>query len=260
MYDAHHDEASDPNAPRCSITTFLHRVAFTVLHASFFLENKNHEDEQQQVINKYNSLPLHALQNQQQQHQYQSPHLQQSRPVSSLSHVNNNNGNHYHNYSSAHQHHHNNNGLHQSPSWSNGNATGPDGPLRLSYVTERILASILPARRHRYRNGSTTPQPTTTTTPGGSPGFVDEHERELIEMLEQKHERNYRIFDLESCIASISLEKLCELCKHIDSWLGSGKEKIVVLQDRRRPLLCLVGTSPPDWLAGMRPALQAVAA
>uniref|UniRef100_A0A8D8AMD5 Tensin-1 n=1 Tax=Culex pipiens TaxID=7175 RepID=A0A8D8AMD5_CULPI len=207
--------------------------SMTVEYATVEVRQKNHEDEQQQVINKYNSLPLHALQNQQQQHQYQSPHLQQSRPASSLSHVNNNNGNHYHNYSSAHQHHHNNNnGLHQSPSWSNGNgnATGPDGPLRLSYVTERILASILPARRHRYRNGSTTPQP--TTTPGGSPGFVDEHERELIEMLEQKHERNYRIFDLESCIASISLEKLCELCKHIDSWLGSGKEKIVVLQDR----------------------------
>ncbi|XP_038105876.1 uncharacterized protein LOC6037355 isoform X3 [Culex quinquefasciatus] len=216
-------------ALRCAI------CEFTCHQRCVLLQQKNHEDEQQQVINKYNSLPLHALQNQQQQHQYQSPHLQQSRPASSLSHVNNNNGNHYHNYSSAHQHHHNNNnnnGLHQSPSWSNGNATGPDGPLRLSYVTERILASILPARRHRYRNGSTTPQPTTTTTPGGSPGFVDEHERELIEMLEQKHERNYRIFDLESCIASISLEKLCELCKHIDSWLGSGKEKIVVLQDR----------------------------
>lgn len=39
MYDDHYDEACDPNAPRCSITTFLHRVAFTVLHASLFLEN-----------------------------------------------------------------------------------------------------------------------------------------------------------------------------------------------------------------------------
>lgn len=51
-------------------------------------------------------------------------------------------------------------------------------------------------------------------------------------MLEQKHGKNYRIFDLESCIATITLEKLCELCKHIDSWLGSGREKVVVLQDR----------------------------
>lgn len=45
-------------------------------------------------------------------------------------------------------------------------------------------------------------------------------------------EQNYRLFDLESCIATITLEKLCELCKRIDSWLGNGREKVVVLQDR----------------------------
>lgn len=44
--------------------------------------------------------------------------------------------------------------------------------------------------------------------------------------------KNYKMFDLESCISTITLEKLCELCKHIDSWLGSGREKVVVLQDR----------------------------
>jgi len=39
MYDENCDEViADPNAPRCSIVTFLHRVAFTVLHASLFLE------------------------------------------------------------------------------------------------------------------------------------------------------------------------------------------------------------------------------
>ncbi|XP_058452418.1 uncharacterized protein LOC131431017 isoform X3 [Malaya genurostris] len=190
------------------------------------IDNKNqHEDEQQQIINKYNSLPIQQQQQQQQQH-HQSQHLPQSRPASSLSHVNNNtsnttttssNGNHYHNYS---VHHQTATANQQQNSYNNNNnsAGSNESALRLSYVTERILASILPARR-RIRNG-------------GSPGFVDEHERELIEMLEQKHEKNYRIFDLESCIASISLEKLCELCKHIDSWLGSGKEKIVVLQDR----------------------------
>ncbi|XP_062560526.1 tensin-2 isoform X3 [Armigeres subalbatus] len=234
MYDDHYDEASDPNAPRCSITTFLHRIAFTVLHASLFLENKNaHEDEQQQlqqqqIINsKYNSLPI--------QHQ-------QTRQTTNLNHVNNNSipngGTHYqqHNYSSqVHQYQHQQQQQQQqqqqSPSQRQYHSTGSNNnqdrestaatSLRLSYVTERILASILPARR-AIRNGTTTPVP----------GCADEHERELIEMLEQKHEKNYRIFDLESCIASISLEKLCELCKHIDSWLGSGKEKIVVLQDR----------------------------
>ncbi|XP_055683300.1 uncharacterized protein LOC129790094 isoform X13 [Lutzomyia longipalpis] len=94
--------------------------------------------------------------------------------------------------------------------------------LRLYYVTERILASVLPPRTssvdHHVRPHSGTEE--------------DEYERELITMLEQKHNKNYQMFDLESCIATISLEKLCELCKHIDAWLGGGREKVVVLQDR----------------------------
>lgn len=44
--------------------------------------------------------------------------------------------------------------------------------------------------------------------------------------------QNYKLFDLESCISTVTLEKLCELCKHIDAWLSSGREKVVVLQDR----------------------------
>ncbi|XP_055617746.1 uncharacterized protein LOC129763045 isoform X3 [Toxorhynchites rutilus septentrionalis] len=197
-----------------------------VEYARVELRKKNsHEEEQQQqqqqIVNKYNSLPIHSNHNQ------QPP----SRPGSNLNHVNNNNnyssnGSQYHDYSSVHHHHQQqqqqqtqNQNLHpQTPVSSYHSPGSNDSALRLSYVTERILASILPARRSR--NGAT------------SPVFADEHERELIDMLEQKHEKNYRIFDLESCIASISLEKLCELCKHIDSWLGSGKEKIVVLQDR----------------------------
>lgn len=74
--------------------------------------------------------------------------------------------------------------LYQRGSSSNYGPAGSNdsSSLRLSYVTERILASILPARR--ARNGTTT-----GSTTSGSPGFVDEHERELIEMLEQKHEK-----------------------------------------------------------------------
>lgn len=99
--------------------------------------------------------------------------------------------------------------------------------LRLHYITERILASVLPARNTsdagaQRQNGSVT----------GEEDYEDEHERELISMLEQKHGKNYRVFDLESCLATITLEKLCELCKHIDAWLGSGRDKVVVLQDR----------------------------
>lgn len=61
---------------------------------------------------------------------------------------------------------------------------------------------------------------------------TDKYETDLIHMLEQKHGKNFRLFDLESCIPTISLERLCELCKHIESWLSSGLNKMVVLQDR----------------------------
>uniref|UniRef100_A0A182T4J1 Uncharacterized protein n=1 Tax=Anopheles maculatus TaxID=74869 RepID=A0A182T4J1_9DIPT len=166
-------------------------------------------------------LPLHAINNGQQQ--------QQPRPTTTnLNHVNNN---HYNNYSlqpyynrqpqqqqhqSPHQHH-------SYPVARIAEEPAPQS-LRLNYVTERILASTLPARR--LQNGSSSPHASNGSLP------ADEHERELISMLEQKHKQNYRILDLESRLVNITLEKLCELCKYIDSWLGSGKEKIVVLQDR----------------------------
>lgn len=94
-----------------------------------------------------------------------------------------------------------------------------------------MLASVLPSRpvseSRRVQNGHASDRGTTT-----GDEFEDEHEREMILMLEQKHGKNYRVFDLESCLATITLEKLCELCKHIDAWLGSGRDKVVVLQDR----------------------------
>uniref|UniRef100_A0A182UVH5 C2 tensin-type domain-containing protein n=1 Tax=Anopheles merus TaxID=30066 RepID=A0A182UVH5_ANOME len=222
MYDDHYDETNDPTVPRCSVTTFLHRIAFTVLHASFFLENKNGREEEQQTINKYNSLPLHTTNAQQQQ--------QQPRPTTNLNHVNNN---HYHNYSLQPYYNRQQQQQHQQQQQQLQHHSYPvaridEEPaaqsLRLNYVTERILASTLPARR--LQNGSSSPH-----APNGTPP-VDEHERELINMLEQKHKQNYRILDLEARLVNITLEKLCELCKYIDSWLGSGKEKIVVLQDR----------------------------
>uniref|UniRef100_A0A336KV22 CSON000681 protein n=1 Tax=Culicoides sonorensis TaxID=179676 RepID=A0A336KV22_CULSO len=116
------------------------------------------------------------------------------------------------------------------------NNASTSNALRLHYITERILASVLPGRTHaevvqrrqqQQNNGHCSDRGTTT-----GDEFEDEYERELILMLEQKHGKNYRVFDLESCLAVITLEKLCELCKHIDSWLGSGRERVVVLQDR----------------------------
>ncbi|XP_055843548.1 uncharacterized protein LOC129910267 isoform X4 [Episyrphus balteatus] len=86
--------------------------------------------------------------------------------------------------------------------------------LRLHYVTERILAYILPTQNGNYFDEH------------------DQYEKEVIPMLEQKHGHNYQLFNLETCISVITLERICELCKHIDKWLGSGQEKVVVLQDR----------------------------
>ncbi|XP_055913636.1 tensin-1 isoform X3 [Eupeodes corollae] len=86
---------------------------------------------------------------------------------------------------------------------------------RIHYVTERILAYILPSAQN-----------------GNHFDANDQYEKEVIPMLEQKHGQNYKLFNLETCISVITLERICELCKHIDKWLGSGQEKVVVLQDR----------------------------
>uniref|UniRef100_A0A4Y0BGX0 Tensin n=1 Tax=Anopheles funestus TaxID=62324 RepID=A0A4Y0BGX0_ANOFN len=191
---------------------------FTCHQQCVRLEKKNGREEEQQAINKYNSLPLHAINAQQQPQQQQ----QQPRPTTNLNHVNNN---HYHNYSLQPYY---NRQPQQQQHHSYPVARIAEEPssksVRLNYVAERILASTLPARQ--LQNGSSSPHATNGTPP------ADEHERELINMLEQKYKQNYRILDLESRLVNITLEKLCELCKYIDSWLGSGKEKIVVLQDR----------------------------
>lgn len=95
--------------------------------------------------------------------------------------------------------------------------------VKISYVTERIIAAVLPAKENLSKIDD-------LFVNDGS--RRDKHESDLLQMLEQKHGNNFRLFDLESCIPQISLEKLCELCKHIESWLASGHNKIVVLQDR----------------------------
>lgn len=103
--------------------------------------------------------------------------------------------------------------------------------VKIHYVTERIIAAVLPQKENLSKIDDL---------------FVndgnrrDKHESDLLQMLEQKHGNNFRLFDLESCIPQISLEKLCELCKHIESWLASGHNKIVVLQDRLASLLLSV--------------------
>jgi hypothetical protein len=93
------------------------------------------------------------------------------------------------------------------------------------------LAAILP-RKEAQRTTLTKIDDLFMYDENGNRRGGDKYETDLIHMLEQKHGKNYRLFDLESCLSTISLEKLCELCKHIESWLNSGQNRIVVLQDR----------------------------
>jgi hypothetical protein len=104
--------------------------------------------------------------------------------------------------------------------------TPPTTRNQLCYVTERILAAVLPAKEKHTKINDLFSYDENGNKRG------DSNETDLLQMLEQKHGTNFRVFDLESCIPTISLEKLCELCKHIESWLGTGPNKIVVLQDR----------------------------
>lgn len=99
---------------------------------------------------------------------------------------------------------------------------------QLYYVTERILAALLPSKASSQVNNLFEYDEN-----GNRSG--DKFETDLLHMLEQKHGTKFRLFDLESCIPSISLERLCELCKHIEAWLSSGHNTIVVLQDRWVP-------------------------
>lgn len=104
---------------------------------------------------------------------------------------------------------------------------------QLCYVTERILAAILPAKEsHLNQQRIDDLFSASYTDENGNHRRGDKYETDLLHMLEQKHGKNFRLFDLESCMQTLSLEKLCELCKHIETWLNSGLNKIVVLQDR----------------------------
>lgn len=91
------------------------------------------------------------------------------------------------------------------------NIAGEDASLLLHYVTERILASVLPPRS---ANASSSPSqgalaqhsPNSSSGSGivAEGGASDDHERELIVMLEQKHGK----------VSS---------CKIVDTWIRRRK-------------------------------------
>lgn len=102
--------------------------------------------------------------------------------------------------------------------------------MDLSYVTERIIALWFPddIQQSAYRQG----------------------QRQAAHMLNNKHGDNYKVFNLsEPRRAARSehervrevgwpadlappLERLCAVCKEIDSWLSEDKSRIAVLHAR----------------------------
>ncbi|CAG9858791.1 unnamed protein product, partial [Phyllotreta striolata] len=109
---------------------------------------------------------------------------------------------------------------------SHPNSSGMD----LSYVTERIISMWFPASAtpHSYRQG----------------------QQQAGHMLRNKHGDNYMIFNLSEPKRSIRnehkfvkevgwapglappLERLCSICKEIDSWLSGDQHRIAVLHAR----------------------------
>ncbi|XP_066256869.1 tensin-2 isoform X6 [Euwallacea similis] len=104
------------------------------------------------------------------------------------------------------------------------------GSMDLSYVTERIISLWFPASvtSHSYRQG----------------------QRQAAHMLGNKHGDNYMVFNLSEPIRALRsehkfvkevgwtpslappLERLCSVCKEIDSWLSKDIHRIAVLHSR----------------------------
>jgi hypothetical protein len=119
--------------------------------------------------------------------------------------------------------------LTSQPRPSRGNSTSSGG-MDLSYVTERIISVWFPSstNSHSYRQG----------------------QRQAAHMLRNKHGDNYMVFNLTEPKRALRnehkhvkevgwaqnlappLEKLCSVCKEIDSWLSGDQHRIAVLHAR----------------------------
>ncbi|KAJ8983801.1 hypothetical protein NQ317_008119 [Molorchus minor] len=104
------------------------------------------------------------------------------------------------------------------------------GGMDLSYVTERIISVSFPSSttQHSYRQG----------------------QQQAAHMLRNKHGDNYMVFNLSEPKRALRnehkhvkevgwapnlappLEKLCSVCKEIDSWLSGDQHRIAVLHAR----------------------------
>ncbi|XP_050309456.1 tensin-3 isoform X3 [Anthonomus grandis grandis] len=109
-------------------------------------------------------------------------------------------------------------------------ASNMQGSMDLSYVTERIISMWFPdtATSHAFRQG----------------------QRQAAHMLRNKHGDNYMVFNLSEPKRGLRsehkyvkevgwtpnlappLERLCSVCKEIDSWLSKDVHRIAVLHSR----------------------------
>ncbi|XP_030754213.1 tensin-2-like isoform X3 [Sitophilus oryzae] len=120
--------------------------------------------------------------------------------------------------------------LTSQPRSSRSTPSNVEATMDLSYVTERIISMWFPASTtsHSYRLG----------------------QRQAAHMLSNKHGDNYMVFNLSEPKRALRnehkfvkevgwmtnlappLEKLCSVCKEIDSWLSKDQPRIAVLHSR----------------------------
>uniref|UniRef100_A0A8C4QV15 Uncharacterized protein n=2 Tax=Eptatretus burgeri TaxID=7764 RepID=A0A8C4QV15_EPTBU len=118
----------------------------------------------------------------------------------------------------------------------------------LTYVTERILAVLLPQHSHSY---ATTRTETNTTSPSITNNSISHRQMaELASMLRSKHGNNYLVLNLSGSQQESEklhpqvqeyawpaqhappLDVLCSVCKAMDSWLHSDPKHITVIQTK----------------------------
>uniref|UniRef100_A0A6P7EYM4 Tensin n=1 Tax=Diabrotica virgifera virgifera TaxID=50390 RepID=A0A6P7EYM4_DIAVI len=120
--------------------------------------------------------------------------------------------------------------LTSQPRPSRGGNANPSNTMDLSYVTERIISMWFPssATPHSYRQG----------------------QQQASHMLRNKHGDNYMVFNLSQPKRALRnehkhvkevgwmpnlappLERLCSICKEIESWLSGDQHRIAVLHAR----------------------------
>ncbi|KAJ8915601.1 hypothetical protein NQ315_003381 [Exocentrus adspersus] len=185
------NRSSTMNGQNDVTAKLLYRIAFTIWHVAFYIENTSRQHTHDEAVK--NGTDINKM-------------------LRSTS---------YNGYGEA---------LTSQPRASRGHPTMSGGGMDLSYVTERIISMWFPSSTtpHSYRQG----------------------QQQASHMLRNKHGDNYMVFNLSEPKRALRsehkhvkevgwshnlappLERLCSVCKEIDSWLSGDQHRIAVLHAR----------------------------